>query len=103
MQELGALVQLELARETWEEVVQEALAVLPQASDDALAAAASFVLKAAAECDQLPKAVSASPPPPFPISIAELVEEMPAVSQALCVRGADVVRDNGWGGGRQRR
>ena len=91
MQELGALVQLELARETWEEVVQEALAVLPQASDDALAAAASFVLKAAAECDQLPEAVSASP----------LAMEVPA--QALCVRGADVARDDGWGGGGRRR
>lgn len=58
LQVLGALVQLDIAGDIWEEVFEEALAVLPLASDDALAAAASFLLKAAAECQQLPQAVS---------------------------------------------
>ena len=56
---IGALVQMQLDAPLWAQVLQEAVLLLPYSSDDALAACLSFVLKAAAECQQLGPAVSA--------------------------------------------
>ena len=49
---------MQLDAPLWAQVLQEAVLLLPYSSDDALAACLSFVLKAAAECQQLGPAVS---------------------------------------------
>ena len=57
-QMLGALSQLEVSSDVWEQVLQQALDVIPDLVDEPLAAVMSFVFKAAAECQQLLHAVS---------------------------------------------
>lgn len=54
---LGALSQLEVSSDVWEQVLQQGLDVLPELVDDPLAAVMSFVFKAATECQRLPLAV----------------------------------------------
>lgn len=56
-QVLGALSQMEVGSDVWEQVLQQALELLPDSTDEPLAAVMSFVFKAAAECQQLPRAV----------------------------------------------
>jgi hypothetical protein len=54
---LGALSQLEVSSDIWEQVLQQALDILPELVDEPLAALMSFVFKAAAESQQLLRAV----------------------------------------------
>ncbi|BBN19328.1 hypothetical protein MPTK1_8g09710 [Marchantia polymorpha subsp. ruderalis] len=56
---LGALSQMEVGSDVWEQVLQQALELLPDSTDEPLAAVMSFVFKAAAECQQLPRAAMA--------------------------------------------
>lgn len=55
---LGALSQLEVSSDIWEQVLQQALDILPELVDEPLAAVMSFVFKAATESQQLLRAVS---------------------------------------------
>lgn len=57
VQVLGALSQMEVGSDVWENVLQQALEILPDSNEEPLAAVLSFVFKAAAECQQLPRAV----------------------------------------------
>lgn len=54
---LGALSQLEVSSDIWEQVLQQALDILPELVDEPLAAVMSFVFKAATESQQLLQAV----------------------------------------------
>ncbi|CAM6084873.1 unnamed protein product [Calypogeia fissa] len=56
---LGALSQMEVGSDVWEQVLQQALEILPDSNEEPLAAVLSFVFKAAAECQQLPRAAMA--------------------------------------------
>nr|PNR60391.1 hypothetical protein PHYPA_003184 [Physcomitrium patens] len=56
---LGALSQLEVSSDIWEQVLQQALDILPELVDEPLAAVMSFVFKAATESQQLLRAVAA--------------------------------------------
>lgn len=56
-QMLGALSQLEVSSDIWEQVLHQGLEILPELVDEPLAAVMSFVFKAAAESQQLPQAV----------------------------------------------
>eukprot|EP01018_Ginkgo_biloba_P001927 Gb_20787 [translate_table: standard] len=56
---LGALSQLEVACEVWEQVLYEALKMLPVFNDEPLAALMNFIFKAASECQQLSPVASA--------------------------------------------
>ena len=56
-QMLGALSQLEVSSDIWEQVLQQALDILPELVDEPLAALMSFVFKAATESQQLLRAV----------------------------------------------
>nr|XP_024363915.1 uncharacterized protein LOC112276652 [Physcomitrium patens] len=58
-QMLGALSQLEVSSDIWEQVLQQALDILPELVDEPLAAVMSFVFKAATESQQLLRAVAA--------------------------------------------
>jgi len=54
---LGALSQLEVSSDIWEQVLQQALDILPELVDEPLAAVMSFVFKAATESQQLLRSV----------------------------------------------
>jgi hypothetical protein len=56
-QVLEALSHLDVSSEVWQHILQQALDALPESNDEPLAAAMSFIFKAAAECQQLPHAV----------------------------------------------
>ena len=57
LQVLGALSQLEVGSNIWEIVMDQALKILPDSSDEPLAAAMSFAFKAAIKCQRIPQAV----------------------------------------------
>jgi hypothetical protein len=50
---LEALSQLDVGSEVWQHILQQALDALPESNDEPLAAAMSFIFKAAAECHRL--------------------------------------------------
>jgi len=54
---LGALSQLEVSSDIWEQVLQQALDILPELVDEPLAAVMSFIFKAATESQRLLQAV----------------------------------------------
>lgn len=54
---LGALSQLEVSSDIWEQVLHQGLEILPELVDEPLAAVMSFVFKAATESQQLSQAV----------------------------------------------
>ena len=54
---LGALSQLEVGSNIWETVMDQALKILPDSSDEPLAAAISFAFKAASKCQRISQAV----------------------------------------------
>ncbi|KAF3779789.1 Ubiquitin carboxyl-terminal hydrolase 13 [Nymphaea thermarum] len=56
---LSALGQLEFGAEVWEKVLCQALELLPDSNDEPLAAAISFVFRAASQCQHMPQAVRA--------------------------------------------
>lgn len=56
---LGALSQLEIGNEVWEQVLHEALGMLSVYNDEPLTAVISTIFKAASECQQVPQAVGA--------------------------------------------
>ncbi|XP_077237945.1 uncharacterized protein LOC143879445 isoform X2 [Tasmannia lanceolata] len=56
---LGALSQLEFGSEVWERVLFQGFKLLTDSNDEPLAAALSFVFKAASQCQHLPQAVRA--------------------------------------------
>ncbi|XP_024544379.1 uncharacterized protein LOC9654920 [Selaginella moellendorffii] len=56
---LGALVQLDLNTEVWEQILQHALRIFAHSEDEALIIIITYIFKAAAKCYQLPQAVKA--------------------------------------------
>lgn len=56
---LGALSQLEIGNEVWEQVLREALGMLSVYNDEPLTAVISTIFKAASECQQVPQAAGA--------------------------------------------
>ncbi|KAF9625012.1 hypothetical protein IFM89_017061 [Coptis chinensis] len=55
---LGALSQLEFGSEVWERVLFQALNLLTDSNQKAVAAALGFIFKAASQCQRLPQAVT---------------------------------------------